>query len=100
MFMFQKTDCSIGHGTVNIVLVLAMCQAKIHSPSLYVTINIRRNNCFSFVLTASSSNHISFGGFGKPKLTNRRVWLPQANRRSATVDITLYKVTFAYIIRV
>ena len=37
MFMFQKTDCSIGHGTVNIVLVLAMCQAKIHPPSFYVT---------------------------------------------------------------
>ena len=37
MFMFQKTDSSIGHGTVNIVLVLAMWQAKIHPPSLHVT---------------------------------------------------------------
>ena len=33
MFMLQTTDGSIGHGTVNVVLVLALCQ---HTPSVFI----------------------------------------------------------------
>ena len=43
---------------------------------LYILRNIRRDNCYSFVLRATSGSYIR--GFGKQKLTSRRERLPEA----------------------
>ena len=45
MFMLQKTDGSIGHGIVNIVLMFALCK---YTPFVFIYFCIRRNNCCSF----------------------------------------------------